>query len=303
MPDLQLYSASLSMFGMKVEIALREKAVDLELIQVPFDNAIGYEPKHPEVVRINPKRQVPVLIHQGLELYDSTQIFEYLEEAFPEPPLWPRTLADRARARQMEHAADEVFFPHVVRLMGLQDDLQGEAASTARLAAEAYYAQMEAQLADRAWLAGDYGFADIAFFMAQIFGERLGAPLTEATPRLIAWRQAILQRPAVRPVMQRLADYLTVEGRFVPACSGCRRKSIGLYIRARYNSVMINHARLTPEEIETARQRRLEAMRSQEIEGNPLDADDIAMFEMFEREGWSHERRRAYILAMLNPVS
>ena len=38
-------------------------------------------------------------------------------------------------------------------------------------------------------------------------------------------------------------------------------------------------------------------MHLQEIEGNPLDAEDIAMFEMFEREGWSHERCRAYILA------
>jgi len=64
-----------------------------------------------------------------------------------------------------------------------------------------------------------------------------------------------------------------------------------------YNRLMLEHARLTPEEIETARQRRLEAMTLQEIEGNPLDADDIAMFEMFEREGWSHERRRAYIIS------
>ena len=225
MPDLQLYSASLSMFGMKVEIALREKAVDFELIEVPFDNAIGYEPKHPEVVRINPKQQVPVLIHRGLELYDSTQIFEYLEEAFPEPPLWPRRVVERALARQMEHAADEVFFPHIIRLMGLQDDLQGEAAQAARTAAEAYYGQMEARLSDGSYLAGGYGFADIAFFMAQIFGERLGAPLTEATPRLIAWRQEILTRPAVRPVMQRLKEYLTVEGRFVPACLKQHRHS------------------------------------------------------------------------------
>lgn len=43
--------------------------------------------------------------------------------------------------------------------------------------------------------------------------------------------------------------------------------------------------------------RRLVAMRLQEVEGNPLSAEDILMFEMFEREGWSHERRRAYILA------
>ncbi len=54
---------------------------------------------------------------------------------------------------------------------------------------------------------------------------------------------------------------------------------------------------LTPEQIATARERRLEAMHLQVIEGNPFDQEDIAMFEMFEREGWDHEWRRAYILA------
>ncbi|HEY2134741.1 MAG TPA: hypothetical protein VGH49_02565 [Xanthobacteraceae bacterium] len=38
-------------------------------------------------------------------------------------------------------------------------------------------------------------------------------------------------------------------------------------------------------------------MNLQAIEGNPLDAEDVAMFEMFEREGWSDERCRAFILA------
>ena len=55
--------------------------------------------------------------------------------------------------------------------------------------------------------------------------------------------------------------------------------------------------RLSPEEIAVARKRRLEAMHLQVIEGNPLDEEDIAMFEMFEREGWDHERCREYILA------
>src|SRR5215510_6473661 len=55
--------------------------------------------------------------------------------------------------------------------------------------------------------------------------------------------------------------------------------------------------RLSPEQVAAARERRLEAMHLQEIEGNPLDEQDIAMFEMFECEGWDHERRRAYILA------
>jgi hypothetical protein len=40
-----------------------------------------------------------------------------------------------------------------------------------------------------------------------------------------------------------------------------------------------------------------EALRLQEIEGNPLSADQLAMFQMFEREAWTHEQRRAYIEA------
>jgi hypothetical protein len=56
-------------------------------------------------------------------------------------------------------------------------------------------------------------------------------------------------------------------------------------------------AGLTSDRIVATRSRGLEAMHLQEIEGNPLDAADIAMFEMFEREGWPDERCLAYIVA------
>ena len=61
-------------------------------------------------------------------------------------------------------------------------------------------------------------------------------------------------------------------------------------------------ARLSATDVDQARRRRLGAMRLQEIEGNPLSSDDIAMFEMFEREAWSHDRRLAYILAAVAPL-
>lgn len=38
-----------------------------------------------------------------------------------------------------------------------------------------------------------------------------------------------------------------------------------------------------------------EANHLQRIEGNPLDSEQLAMFEMFEREGWSSERRLDHI--------
>ncbi len=45
------------------------------------------------------------------------------------------------------------------------------------------------------------------------------------------------------------------------------------------------------------RDRLREAGALQAIEHNPLTPTEIAMFEMFEREQWPFERRRAHILA------
>ena len=60
---------------------------------------------------------------------------------------------------------------------------------------------------------------------------------------------------------------------------------------------MSNAAKLSPAEVEAARKRRIVAMHLQEIEGNPLTPEEVAMFEMFEREAWPHDKCLAYILA------
>jgi glutathione S-transferase len=213
----KLYSGPLSMFGAKVEIAMREKGLAFDLVMVPFDFGAGYAPKHPEVLRINPKGQVPVLVDGGLEIFDSTQIFEYLEDLVPAPALWPTSAQGRARARRLEHESDEVYFPHIIRLMGLQDQLGGDAARAAITAATGYYAAQEARLSASEWLAGTYSYADIAFYMAALFGERQGAPITGATPALLAWRDRMSARPPVRKVAGAMARWLAAAGRPVPA--------------------------------------------------------------------------------------
>jgi glutathione S-transferase len=216
MTAMKIFSGPLSMFGAKVEIAAREKAIDFDLVMVPFDPARGYDPKHPEILRINPKRQVPVLIDGDLELFDSTQIFEYLEDLKPVPALWPRQPVARALARQLEHRSDEVYFPHIIRLMGLEETPDDPAAQAARDAAARYYRDMEQALAGREYLAGGYSFADIAFYMAQLFGARKGAPMTSETPNLLAWRDRMTARPAVRTVAGAMAAYLASIRRPVP---------------------------------------------------------------------------------------
>jgi glutathione S-transferase len=201
----------LSLFGAKAEIAMREKGLSFELEMVAFSQAHGYSPKHPEVLRVNPKRQVPVLIDGEVEVADSTQIFEYLEHRWPSPPLWPAAPAARARARQLEHTSDEVFVPHVIRLMGLRakpDPVDSPEWLQAREGLERYYATQERLLAGGDWLAGQYTYADIAFYMAQFFAARHTVPLGAAHPRLLAWRRRMAARPAVAVVIGQMAAYL-----------------------------------------------------------------------------------------------
>lgn len=207
---MKLYSGPLSMFGAKAEIVLREKGFDFELEMVPFEMKVLYEPKHPEVVRINPKRQVPVLIDGDLELFDSTQIFEYLETLKRDPALWPAEPRARARARLLEHKSDEVYFPHIIRLMG-DPKSPGAHEGAAR-----FYEEMERTIGDQEWIAGAYSYADIAFYMAQLFGERMGAPVPAELARLQAWRDRMSDRPAVRQVAGAMGRYLLSIGRTLP---------------------------------------------------------------------------------------
>jgi glutathione S-transferase len=213
---MRLYSGPLSMFGAKAEIAALEKGLPVKVFMVPYDPKEGYAPKHPEVLRVNPKRQVPVLIDGELEIFDSTQIFEYFEHLKPEPALWPAEPQARASARLWEHKSDEVYFPHNIRLMGLQATPDDPAAIEARAAAQAFYDQVEALLADRAFLAGEFSYADIAFFMASLFGERMGARIGAQTPRLVEWRARMAGRNSVAQVAGAMMAYLASIGRPVP---------------------------------------------------------------------------------------
>jgi glutathione S-transferase len=223
MNRLKIYSGPLSMFGAKVEIAAREKGVEFDLVMVPFDFERGYAPKHAEVLRINPKHQVPVLVDGNVQIFDSTQIFEYLEDRWPEPPLWPRSIAKRAQARKLELYSDEVFFPHVIRLMGLRgnpDPVDAPEWKKARAEIETHYIWMNQLLQDREYIADQFSYADIAFYMAQFFAARHTVPMTAEHSNLVAWRERMVGRPAVMTVVTAMAGYLRSEGRAVPELGG-----------------------------------------------------------------------------------
>ena len=53
------------------------------------------------LVAVSPSGQVPVLHHDGVVVWDSLAICEYVAELFPDAKLWPAGRSERARARSM----------------------------------------------------------------------------------------------------------------------------------------------------------------------------------------------------------
>jgi glutathione S-transferase len=94
--------------------------------------------------------------------------------------------------------------------------LDGESAQKAIQAARNYYLQMETLLSNQDCLAGDFSFADIAFYMAALFGERMGATLGDETPLLLQWRDRMTVRSAVQNGVKPLVTDLLNAHRPVP---------------------------------------------------------------------------------------
>jgi glutathione S-transferase len=206
---MKLYSGPISLFARKIEIALAEKSLLFEREMVPFSQATGYAPKHPAVLAANPKGQVPVLIDGDLTLFDSTVILEYLEDAYPDPPLYPDAPAARARCRLLELTADEILLVPVRTLMHRSEPAhadpqirQSQEAEAARgeAAIRGRYGELEARLGGNDYFCGRFSVADIALFMTVLFALRLKGPRLDGHPALAAWHARVGARPAVAPI-------------------------------------------------------------------------------------------------------
>jgi glutathione S-transferase len=211
---MKLYSGPLSLFARKIEIALHEKALPFERVMVPFSQAAGYQPKHPAVLAANPKGQVPVLIDGELTLFDSTLIFEYLEDAYPVPPLYPQGAAARARCRLLELTADEILLPLVAKLMhrtappdpdAERRALRESEGLRAEAALREHYDRLEERLRGVDYACGAFSVADIALFMTILFALRLKGPRLDGHTALAAWYGRVGARPSAALAAQEIA--------------------------------------------------------------------------------------------------
>jgi len=105
---LDLYHHGSSACAAKVRFALAEKRLPWTSHYVDI---LAGEQFRPEFVALNPKAVVPVLVHDGAVIVESTVICEYLEDVFSENPIYPATPLERARVREWTKAVDEELHP------------------------------------------------------------------------------------------------------------------------------------------------------------------------------------------------
>ncbi|MGH8454914.1 MAG: glutathione S-transferase family protein [Nevskiales bacterium] len=100
MSEVRVIGSYLSPYVRKLLACLHLKGIAYEIDPiVPF---FGND----EFSRLSPLRRIPVLVDGDVALSDSTVICEYLEERYPETSLYPKSPAERARARWLEEFAD-----------------------------------------------------------------------------------------------------------------------------------------------------------------------------------------------------
>jgi glutathione S-transferase len=89
----------LSPYAMSAFVALHEKGLEFDMIMLDLTSKKHRETSYTEVSITG---RVPTLMHDGFALSESSAIAEYLDEVFPNPPIYPKNVQHRARARQVQ---------------------------------------------------------------------------------------------------------------------------------------------------------------------------------------------------------
>jgi len=112
---IELYHADMSTCAQKIRLLMAEKGLEWEghLLNLRHrdQHALDY-------LKPNPNGVVPTLVHDGIVILESTVICEYLDDAFPDPPVRPSAPAERARMRQWTKWLDEVLHYYTGVLSG-----------------------------------------------------------------------------------------------------------------------------------------------------------------------------------------
>jgi glutathione S-transferase len=208
---LTLYEHPLSAYAMKVKMAMLEKGLEFQAL-LPEGMATGTTSG--AFVEANPRAEVPALIDGEVKVFDSTVILEYLEDKWPDPPLLPKSPAERARVRMIEDVMDSLYEPNnwgvmeVTRFKRASGPLADKLVGFAKSNIDQLQHWLDGKLGSKPWFNGDtFGWGDIA--CAPYINRSAAAGYTPpAGSGLAAWLTRVNQRPSVAKVIEQMKQVI-----------------------------------------------------------------------------------------------
>jgi glutathione S-transferase len=202
---LTFYAGSGSPFAWRVWLSLEHKSLSYELKMLSFSAG---DLKKPEFAALNPRKRVPVIVDDGLVLYESSAIVRYLEDRYPDQgrPLFPGDVRERAIVNRLIAEIDTYFIGAAERLVSevlfkpnaAERNMEAVREAIDELGSELRYLENEMR---GDFLAGELSAADYTLYPHLALGERMekrnpGLKLLGALgPRLSAWKSRIERLP------------------------------------------------------------------------------------------------------------
>ena len=178
-----LYDAARCPFCARVRIVLAEKGIAYETVEIDLADRPAF------LYELNPVGKVPVLDEDGWILPESAVISEYLNERYPEPPLWSDDPGERAAGRLLVFRFDDFSKPYYALRRG-EDG--------ARAGFEEELRALEGLLAGMPWLSGRaFGLADVAYLPWLLRARDLLGIELDPWPPLADWVARACERPSV----------------------------------------------------------------------------------------------------------
>jgi len=198
---MKLYLLTGCPFAHRASIALREK-------NLAFDPVFFEAKNRPaELDALGPHAKSPTIIDDGVGVWDSQIVLEYLDDRYPSPALLGDDGQSRAEARMLAARADRGLGAKqgiLVMELLLQPKEQRDQAKVdaAKRDALAMLGEWDERLATRPFLLGEQlGFADVTLYTIIAALERnAGVTIPAELPRLTRWYERIAARPSA-PVL------------------------------------------------------------------------------------------------------
>ncbi len=196
------YGTLRSTNGSKVKVVLEEKGLPYQ-VETVSPGAVWK--KQPEILANHPLGKVPWIDDDGLILYDSTVINEYLNEKRAIDPLLPATPDQRALARALENYGDEGVLSKFLPMIWMpwwspedQRDAQTMERGRQGLRAEVF-PFLQQTLGGQDYLCGDFSLADVPMMTVAMVLEVDGMD-TSSAPEVGDYLQRLRQRDSYRAI-------------------------------------------------------------------------------------------------------